>query len=123
MVEVANWALSVTVSTKKLAEVLNTSCYSCLSLFGFLKTNGLFPTAFHFSFEHRKEMWDEFLPPPSPPPRHLSASLSDWGDNVTLPPWGDPEIIVGGIQTLIKKRQFFFSTIGSNKLNKEIKLL
>ena len=105
MVEVANWALSVTVSTKKLAEVLNTSCYSCLSLFGFLKTNGLFPTAFHFSFEHRKEMWDEFLPPP--PLRHLSASLSDWGDNVTLPPWGDPEIIVGGDPNFDKEKAIF----------------
>ena len=61
-------------------------------------------------------------------PRHLSASLSDWGDNVTLPPWGDPEIIVGGDPNFDKEKAifhffFFFSTIGSNKLNKEIKLL
>ena len=120
MVEVANWALSVTVSTKKLAEVLNTSCYSCLSLFGFLKTNGLFPTAFHFSFEHRKEMWDEFLPPPP-----ATLVLLSQTEETTSPyhPGAIQKLLLGGIQTLIKKRQFFFSTIGSNKLNKEIKLL
>ena len=121
MVEVANWALSVTVSTKKLAEVLNTSCYSCLSLFGFLKTNGLFPTAFHFSFEHRKEMWDEFLPPPPP----ATLVLLSQTEETTSPyhPGAIQKLLLGGIQTLIKKRQFFSSTIGSNKLNKEIKLL
>ena len=59
---------------------------------------------------------------PPPPPRHLCASLADSGDNAPNHPGADAEIIAGGIQTLIKKRQFFFSAIGSNKLNKERKL-
>ena len=102
MVEVANWALSVTVSTKKLAEVLNTSCYSCLCLLVSWKLTDYFPQLFTSpsNIEKKCEM-NFFLP------RHLSASLSDWGDNVTLPPWGDPEIIVGGDPNFDKEKAIF----------------
>ena len=123
MVEVATWVLSVTVSAKKLAEVLNTSCCHLVSK----KINGLLSTGFSVLLWTSKEMWDELLcevqmnfwkSMKPPPPRHLCASLADSGDNAPNHPGADAEIIVGGIQTLIKKRQFFFSAIGSNKLRR-----
>ena len=120
MVEVANWALSVTVSIKKGAEVPDTSCFSHSSSF-LLRTSkrNVRRTSLWNSYEFRKTI----IAPPPP----ASLMLLSQAQETTSPyhPRADPEIVVGGENPNFdwENTIFFFCAIGSNELNRERKLL